>query len=156
VTAAAPAVRSILVALDESARAGLVFATARLMAQALDAQLFLIRVLVIPPDIPAAAHTHPDGLEAHLERTTRAELHARMKEEPGVHFGPPIVVTGDPWHRIVETAKTLDVDLIIIGSHRYHGRLDRALGTVAAKVVNHADRDVLVVNQRGVDRDTRG
>jgi nucleotide-binding universal stress UspA family protein len=155
VTVGAPSVRSILAALDESARAELVFETARSLARDLDAQLFLIRVLVIPPDLPAAAHTHPDGLEGHLERTTRAELHARMKAEPGVSFGPPIVVTGDPWHRIVETAKTLDVDLIVIGSHRYHGPVDRALGTVAAKVVNHADRDVLVVNERGVDRNTR-
>lgn len=152
----APSVRSILVALDESERAELVLARARLLAGALDAQLFLIRVVVIPPDIPAAAHTHPDGLEAQIERHTRAELHARMRDDPRVRFGPPIVVTGDPWHRIVETAKTLDVDLIVIGSHRYHGRVDRALGTVAAKVVNQADRDVLVVNERGADRTTRG
>jgi nucleotide-binding universal stress UspA family protein len=155
-TLVAPSVHSILVALDESGRADLVLATARLLARALDAQLFLIRVVVIPPDVPAAAHTHPDGLEAQLERGARAELHAHMKDDPGVRFGPPIVVTGDPWHQIVETAKTLDVDLIVIGSHRYHGRVDRALGTVAARVVNHADRDVLVVNERGADRTTRG
>ena len=154
-TAVAPSARSILVALDESGRAELVLATAASMARALDAQLFLIRVLVIPPDIPAAAHTHPDGLEAHLERTSRAELHGSMEGVSGVRFGPPLVVAGDPWHRIVETAKTLDVDLIVIGSHRYHGRMDRALGTVAAKVVNHADRDVLVVHERGASREVR-
>jgi nucleotide-binding universal stress UspA family protein len=36
------------------------------------------------------------------------------------------------------------VDLIVIGSHGYDA-LDRLLGTTAAKVVNHADRSVLVV-----------
>ena len=35
-------------------------------------------------------------------------------------------------------------DLIVIGAHGY-GRLDRLLGTTASKVVNHADRDILVV-----------
>lgn len=155
-TGVVPSIRSILAALDESDRAKLVFATARLMARALDAQLFLIRVLVIPPDIPPAAHAAPDGLEAHLERIARAELDERMKDDPHVRFGPPLVVVGDPWRRIVETAKTLEVDLIVVGSHRYHGPMDRVLGTMAAKVVDHADRDVLVVNERGVDRSARG
>jgi hypothetical protein len=54
-TAMVPSVRSILVALDESVRAPLVFETAVMMARSLGAQLFLIRVLVIPPDIPPAA-----------------------------------------------------------------------------------------------------
>ena len=78
-----------------------------------------------------------------------------MRTEPAVQFGPPIVVFGDPWRVIVENAANFDVDLIVIGSHRYHGRLDRVLGTVAAKVVNHADRNVLVVHERGVARDAR-
>jgi hypothetical protein len=45
---------------------------------------------------------------------------------------------------IGRAAKELDVDLIAIGSHGYPS-IDRLLGTVAAKVVNHADRNVLVV-----------
>jgi nucleotide-binding universal stress UspA family protein len=32
----------------------------------------------------------------------------------------------------------------VIGAHGY-GKLDRMLGTTAAKVVNHADRNVLIV-----------
>ena len=152
-TAIAPSVRSILVALDESERAPLVFETAVMMARGLGAQLFLIRVLVIPPDIPPAAHTQANGLDALIERGARAELLALMKAETRVQYGPAIVVVGDPWRHIVNTAHTFDVDLIVVGSHRHHGRLDRALGTVAAKVVNHADRNVLVVHERGADRD---
>jgi universal stress protein F len=45
---------------------------------------------------------------------------------------------------IERAAAENDVDMIVIGSHGYHG-LDRVLGTTAAKVVNHADRSVLVV-----------
>ena len=146
-------VDSILVALDESQRAPLVFATAAMLARRLDSHLFLIRVLVVPVDIPPAAHTQPDGLKSRFERQAREELQALMNAEPLVKYGPPLIVEGEPWRQIVETAKVFDVDLIVIGSHRYHRRIERALGTVAAKVVNHADRDVLVVNERNADRE---
>lgn len=152
-TAIAPSVRSILVALDESVRAPLVFETAVMMARGLGAQLLLIRVLVIPPDIPPAAYTHPSGLEASIESEARADLVALMNSTSGVGFGPPMILVGEPWRHIVSTAHTFDVDLIVVGSHRHHGRLDRAFGTVAAKVVNHADRNVLVVHRRGEDRE---
>ena len=152
-TAVAPSVRSILVALDESVRAPLVFETAVMMARGLGAQLFLIRVLVIPPDIPPAAHTQPNTLEASIESEARADLLALMSSISGVEFGPPIIFVCEPWRNIVSTAHTFDVDLIVVGSHRHHGPLDRALGTVAAKVVNHADRNVLVVHRRGADRE---
>jgi nucleotide-binding universal stress UspA family protein len=49
-----------------------------------------------------------------------------------------------PRDDICRTARELDVDLIVIGPHGYRG-LDRVLGTTAAKVVNHAARNVLVV-----------
>jgi len=152
-TSLAPAVRAILVALDESERAPLVFATAAMAARSLDAQLFLLRVLVVPPNMPPAARTQPDGLEDQLLREARADLQALMRSEPAIQYGPPLVVFGDPWREIVANATSFDVDLIVIGSRRHHDRLDRALGTVAAKVVNHADRNVLVVHERGAARD---
>lgn len=148
-----PSICSILVALDESERAGLVFATAVAMAKGLGAQVFLIRVLEIPPDIPPAARTPPSGVEEALERDARAELQGLMESHPGVRFGSPTIATGDPWHYILRSARILDVDLIVVGSRRHHGRLERVLGTVAARVVNHADRNVLVVHEKGADRD---
>jgi nucleotide-binding universal stress UspA family protein len=52
-----------------------------------------------------------------------------------------------PWDGICRAAIELDADLIVLGSHGY-GALDRVLGTTAAKVVNHADRSVLVVRSK--------
>jgi universal stress protein F len=49
-----------------------------------------------------------------------------------------------PWDGICRAGREEAADLIAIGSHGYGG-LDRLLGTTAAKVVNHADRNVLVV-----------
>jgi nucleotide-binding universal stress UspA family protein len=51
---------------------------------------------------------------------------------------------GSPWDAIVRVAREEDVDAIMIGSHGYEV-LDRIIGTTAAKVVNHADRTVIVV-----------
>jgi len=146
-TAAVSTIRSMLVALDDSERAPLVLATASMMARGFGARLFPIRVVVPPLDIPAAAHTQPDGLETVLEKEARRDLHRLMEGEPIVQFGPAIVSVGEPWRRILNVAKEFDVDLIVLGSHRYRG-LDRVLGTTAAKVANHADRNVLVVHER--------
>ena len=126
--------------------------TAVALAKELGAELFLIRVLSVPPEIPAAGHSHPDHLEEILGRDTRKELHELMGGAPDVRWGPPIVVQGDPWRRILDVARDLDVDLIVLGNHRSHG-LDRVLGTVATKVVNHADRNVFIVHERGSDND---
>jgi nucleotide-binding universal stress UspA family protein len=140
-------IRKILTALDESPRAPLVFEAATSLAQQLNAEVILLRVLTVPPDLPPAAHTHPDHLEERLEMQTADELQRLAASAPGVAFSKPVVVEGDPWRQILAVATALNVDLIVLGSHGYHG-LDRVLGTVAAKVVNHADRDVLVVHAR--------
>ena len=78
-----------------------------------------------------------------------------MRGEAAVLYGSPIVVYGDPWREIVENAATFDVDLIVIGARQRHGDRDRVLGTVATNVISHADRNVLMVQERGAVRDAR-
>jgi nucleotide-binding universal stress UspA family protein len=140
-------IRSILAALDDSPRAPSVFETAARLARQLNAQVFLIRAVWIPTDIPPAAHVAASGIEGFVEQGARDQLCALMATAPDVNFGPPLVVEGEPWRQILRVSDELDVDLIVIGNHRYHG-LERLLGTVAATVVNHARRDVLVVHSR--------
>jgi nucleotide-binding universal stress UspA family protein len=84
------------------------------------------------------------SVERFVEASARDELRRLMETAREVAFGEPVVVEGDPWRQILIISKQLDVDLIVMGNHRYHG-LERMLGTVAAKVVNHAHCDVLVV-----------
>ena len=138
---------SILAALDDSARAPTVFATAVGLARCTNARVSLVRVLTEPTDIPPAANTHPDHVGADVVRIIQAEFRRMMETAADIHFDSPFIVDGDPWRRILEIAKQLDVDLIVMGSHRYHG-VERILGTVASRVVNHADRNVLVVHER--------
>jgi nucleotide-binding universal stress UspA family protein len=66
---------------------------------------------------------------------------------PGIRVARPIVRFGQPWRLILALSDEMDADLIIVGSHGYHG-LDRILGTTAARVANVSHRDVLVVHGR--------
>jgi len=142
-----PPYTSLLLALDESPRAPAVFEAGASLARLTGAQVFLVRVLTEPTDIPPAAHTMPDPIGRDVERVVRGELQRLMNTAPDVQFAAPVVVEGDPWRCIVDIGKQLDVDVIVMGSHRRHG-VERVLGTVASRVVNHADRSVLVVRER--------
>jgi nucleotide-binding universal stress UspA family protein len=144
---ARPPYASMLIALDESPRALAVFEAGTALARLTGAQVFLVRVLTEPPDIPPAAHTTPDRLAHDVEQTVRDDFQRLMNTAPDIQFAAPLVVAGDPWRRIIDAGKELDVDVIVMGSHRTHG-MERVLGTVASRVVNHADRSVLVVRER--------
>ncbi|MEI4884363.1 universal stress protein, partial [Klebsiella pneumoniae] len=56
--------------------------------------------------------------------------------------------TGLPAHEIVEAAKELDVDLIVIATHGHTGWKHFAIGSTAERVVRAAPCPVLVVRQK--------
>jgi hypothetical protein len=57
------------------------------------------------------------------------------------------VQADQPWRAILAAADTVDAELIVLGSHGYHG-WDRILGTTAGKIANLAQRNVLIVLDR--------
>ena len=144
-------IRTVLVALDASARAPGVLAAACSIAQRFGAVVVPLRAIAIPPDFPPAAHlTRGDPLPAYLLAVAKNELTSLLAATPsGVNVEPPRVRVGQPWRAILDEADACDADLVVLGSHGYHG-VDRILGTTAAKVVNLSTRSVLVV------RDTAG
>jgi nucleotide-binding universal stress UspA family protein len=113
--------KRILVALDHSSRAATVLAS--------------------------AASLSADELTERLRSEAVLDL-----ERLGAAIEPPKLVVhvlvriGSPWSAICQSAREHEVDLIVIGSHGYEA-VDHVLGTTAAKVVNHADRSVLVVRE---------
>jgi nucleotide-binding universal stress UspA family protein len=137
----------ILVALDGSDRAPLVFAAAVEIGGRFRATLRPFRAVTVPPEFPAAAAgSRPDPLASHMLETAEEELAELIAEvPPGVFVEPPIVRIGQAWRLILAVADEIDADLVVIGSHGYHG-LDRILGTTAARVANISCRDVLVVH----------
>jgi nucleotide-binding universal stress UspA family protein len=136
--------KRILVALDASAVARHVLDQAASMARALGARLVLFRAVTVPPELPAELFLAPDGVEGELVKRAHADL-----EKLTAGLSPELVAgmqakVGAPWQAICDAAAREGADLIVVGSHGYRG-LDRLLGTTAARVVNHADRSVLVV-----------
>jgi nucleotide-binding universal stress UspA family protein len=137
--------KRILVALDGSARAATVIAAAARMAELADARLVLFRAISVPSDLPREVLNLMDRrLEDVLIGNAHAELERFAADLPPGRVEQIATPFATAWDGICRTTRELDVDLIVIGSHGYSG-IDRVLGTTAAKVVNRADRNVLVV-----------
>jgi nucleotide-binding universal stress UspA family protein len=137
--------KRILVALDSSPRAAGVLAAASRLAEMADAKLVVFRAIGVPPDMPREIFNMTDvRLEDYLQANARSALERLVAELPAGRVERISTAFAIAWDGICTAARENDADLIVIGAHGY-GRLDRVLGTTAGKVVNHADRNVLVV-----------
>jgi nucleotide-binding universal stress UspA family protein len=137
--------KRILVALDGSPRAVDVLAAAVDIARTRGTRLVLLRAVGLPAEVPqdfwkTTEEPLVDVLKKRAEQYLRDEI-ANVPRDVTCDFE---VAIGSPWQAICDTARALQVDLMVIGSHGYSG-FDRVLGTTAAKVVNHAHCSVLVV-----------
>ena len=112
------------------------------------------QVVVLSVSIPMVAYTVVDaaGLTwmqtAEEEMSTQAqELTARVEQElRDAGFATEArVVKGDPREALVDAARTLHADLVVVGSHGRTGLAKLVLGSVANHVVTHAPCSVLVV-----------
>jgi nucleotide-binding universal stress UspA family protein len=139
--------KRILVALDGSPRAADVLVAGVDMARTRGARLVLLRAVGLPAEVPqdfwkTTEEPLLDVLKKRAEQYLRDER-ANVTREVTSDFQVGI---GAPWQVICDAARTLEADLVVIGSHGYSG-FDRVLGTTAAKVVNHASCSVLVVRK---------
>lgn len=140
--------KKILVALDGSPRADAVLSYAVSFARTVGAKLILFRSFGIPPDLTLAWPASDQPLEDALRARAQAYLDERAKTVPKELLEGVRVDLGVPWQAVCNAARAEHADLVIIGSHGYSG-VDYLLGTTAAKIVNHADRSVLVVRANG-------
>ena len=137
--------KRILVALDSSPRAPVVLAAADRLAGLTGASMVVFRAVMVPPDMPRDLLTVTDlGLEDLLMRNAQTDLERLTGDIPPARLEKIVTAFATPWDGICRAGREQEADLIVIGSHGYGG-LDRVLGTTAGKVVNHADRNVLVV-----------
>jgi nucleotide-binding universal stress UspA family protein len=141
--------KRILVAVDASPCAPSVIEAGIEVARRSGAKLLLLRAVGLPPEpLPLNGFAAPptqvlDGMMVTAKRDL-AELSRRI---PSPLFEGASTQVGVAWDAICTFAREHDVDLIVIGSHGYRF-IDRIIGTTAAKVVNHADRPVLVVREK--------
>ncbi len=138
----------ILVCLDASERAQLVLSTAVELACGLRAKVRLFRAVGLPAHVPEHLYAvSAKSLEEVLVDEAKESLVALSRDVPPELLDGIYTHIGSPWDGICRAAIEHDADLIVIGCHGYD-TLDRLLGTTAAKVVNHADRPVLVVRPK--------
>jgi universal stress protein F len=114
------------------------------LARLTDAKLVLFRSFGIPPEMTLAWPASDKPLETALRKHAQAYLDERARSVPNGLLGEVRVTLGVPWQAVCSAARDENADLIVIGAHGYSG-IDHLLGTTAAKIVNHADRPVLVV-----------
>ena len=110
-----------------------------------DARLTLVRAVSLPVELPPKVFAvAPDEVAPLLEQAAKRDLERMAATVPAAQLEGISVELGTPWRTLVEVAKRVHADLIVVGSHGYGG-LDRLLGTTAAKVVDHSPCSVLVV-----------
>jgi universal stress protein F len=137
--------KKILVGVDGSPRQADVLSAAMSLGKRTGARLVLFRNLGVPVSLPLETLAiTPTDVSTLVEHQAEADLQALLDSLPPDLRGGIQVAMGTAWDSICRVATEQDVDLIVIGSHGY-GAMDMLLGTTAAKVVNHADRSVLVV-----------
>jgi nucleotide-binding universal stress UspA family protein len=137
--------KRILTALDASPRAPLVLKAAARLAELSGAKLIVFRALGIPPELPRDLFTVADAkLDDLLRDNARADLERLTSDVRPELIEKIAIEFATPWDGVCRAAREYDVELVVVGSHGYGG-IDRLLGTTAAKVVNHTDRNVMVV-----------
>jgi nucleotide-binding universal stress UspA family protein len=80
-------------------------------------------------------------------RATADRLVAALAEA-GVE-ATPVVRSGPAAPAAIEYAGEVDADLIVVGSSRRHGMVERLLGSLALALVQRSGRQVMVVSEPG-------
>lgn len=114
------------------------------LAKAFGARL---HVMTVVPDfgMSIVGSYFPKGFEKTALEGANAALHEfTAKHLPKGVDCQHIVRHGTVYEEILDAAKAVEADLIVMGSHRPELK-DYLLGPNAARVVRHADRSVMVV-----------
>lgn len=140
--------KTILVPIDLSATAVTVIEAAAVLAKRMEAKLVLLHV-VQPPVITSDYGIAMENLEelvAVSEKTANKQLSA-MKER----FSAPdlsvetVQVVGAPVGLIMEEARRLEADYIVMGSHGHTAIYDLLVGTTTHGVLKRARCPVLII-----------
>jgi universal stress protein A len=149
---AAMTIKKILVPTDFSPASKKAFSYALRFAEELGSELTLLHVL--EPETPLTLAGQPAAAFfeeelAGVEKDLRAL--ADSAGVVGVAGTKSMIRTGLATHEIVEAAKELDVDLIVIATHGFTGWKHFAIGSTAERVVRAAPCPVLVVREKEHD-----
>lgn len=113
------------------------------LAASFGARLTLLHVWTLPASAYAESIRLPlDRIELEAGLALEGAASRLRSIHPRVRT---VLLPGEPWQRIVDTANEGGHDLIVIGTHGRHGVPRFLLGSVAEKVVRMSDVPVLTV-----------
>jgi universal stress protein A len=145
-------IQNIVVPVDFSTHSRQALEYAMRLAKLVAAKVHMVHVFHMPViaaaayDIAAGAARAPADFWSEMEAATSEKLETLSREvdTEGVEFSTR-VVTDDPAHGIVELAKSLNADLIVMGTHGRTGLRHIALGSVAERTIRSAPCPVLTL-----------
>lgn len=143
----------VLIGVDESAESGRAIEFVKNMTWPAGTRMIVVSAVQIPmvayseAYVPAAVDVvawnqdltkiHGELAEREAKRLTGAGLQAEFR-----------VLQGDPRMTLVEEARKVGADLLVVGSHGRTGLGKLVMGSVASHVVTHAPCTVVVVRPR--------
>ena len=147
----------ILVTIDRSPQAGVVFEQALELAKTEDASLMLFHCL--PSDLQGSSlyadvygvglvnYSHEMQEQLRKEKEDARDLLARYCEISTAQGVPTEwdVKVGDAGKSLAELADSWDADLIVLGRRGHRGLTEIVLGSVSNYIVHHAPCSVLIV-----------
>jgi universal stress protein A len=146
-------VRKILVPTDFSPASKKSLSYALRFAQGLNSEITLLHVL--EPETPLTLAGRPAATAFSEQELADAEEALRdlanSVKAAGGAGTKSMLRTGVATHEIVESAKKLDVDVIVIATHGFTGWRHFAIGSTAERVARAAPCPVLVVREKEHD-----
>ncbi len=113
------------------------------------AKLHLVHVL-FPLDNVSPGVVWGGVTDEKREAAVREEFD-NLRKGKGLEAASTVIRFGNPGLEIAEYAEEIDAGLIVIPSHGYHGMKRLVLGSVAERVIRHANCSVLVLRRADAD-----
>jgi nucleotide-binding universal stress UspA family protein len=139
----------ILVPTDLSDFAGNALRWAAMLQRRLGARLTLVfaNEPYVPFDVLEGPAAYLLQNEPEFRERLMKEMHEHVQRHlPDIGQAPEtLIVDKAPAQAILETAESIDADLIVMGTHGRTGWRRALLGSVAENVVHHTDRPVLCI-----------
>ncbi|MFZ2064048.1 MAG: universal stress protein [Candidatus Binatus sp.] len=140
--------RKVLCPIDFSEHSLAALDVALKVAQQNDAKLYLLNVAPMPA---GAAGFQPVPLDPYpyLEKERQEQLVKLAREKiPGSVRYETLVVNGDPAKQVLGIARSIEADMIVMGTHGRKGLGHLVLGSVAERVVRESPMPVLTAHSK--------
>jgi len=145
-----PTIRKVLVAEDFSDSSRHALEHAEMIASKFGASIELVHVIQETAALTSLGGPMvTPGILGH-EETMEVRARAQMEHQADELRGrglivKPRVLTGDPLECIIEVAKNIGADLLVVGTHGRTGVAHLLLGSVAESILRHSPCPVLCV-----------